>query len=125
MKVIDTNVAIDFLRGHAGAAELLLHLADAGEDQVASELMRYEVLAGARTDETEAIENFFQTVLWVPVNETISRAAAEFALQLRRAHSGIDDVDMLIAATADVLGAELLTKNVRHFPMFPGLRAPY
>lgn len=28
-------------------------------------------------------------------------------------------------ATALALGAELLTTNVRHFPTFGGLRAPY
>jgi predicted nucleic acid-binding protein len=34
-------------------------------------------------------------------------------------------VDHLIAATALVLDAELLTMNVRHFPMLAGLSAPY
>jgi hypothetical protein len=31
----------------------------------------------------------------------------------------------VIAATAKELGADLVTLNVKHFPMFPGLRAPY
>jgi predicted nucleic acid-binding protein len=31
----------------------------------------------------------------------------------------------VIAATAIVLDAELLTTNVRHFPMLEGLRAAY
>ena len=34
-------------------------------------------------------------------------------------------VDHAIAATAILAGAELLTCNVRHFPMFPGLRPPW
>ena len=34
-------------------------------------------------------------------------------------------VDHAIAATAILSGAELLTCNVRHFPMFPGLRPPW
>jgi hypothetical protein len=42
----------------------------------------------------------------------------------RRAHSGIDDADYLIAATALLLEADLLTTNVRHFPMLPGLQPP-
>ncbi|MGH9000661.1 MAG: type II toxin-antitoxin system VapC family toxin, partial [Acidimicrobiia bacterium] len=33
--------------------------------------------------------------------------------------------DFLIAATSSLLDAELLTTNVRHFPMFPKLAPPY
>jgi predicted nucleic acid-binding protein len=43
----------------------------------------------------------------------------------RRAYSGIDEADYLIAATALLLEADLLTTNVRHFPMLPGLQPPY
>jgi predicted nucleic acid-binding protein len=41
----------------------------------------------------------------------------------RRSHSGIDGIDYLIAATADLLDGSLLTRNIRHLPMFPGLPA--
>jgi predicted nucleic acid-binding protein len=47
------------------------------------------------------------------------------AAEYRKANSGIDAIDYLIAATANVVGAELLTTNVRHFPMISGLRPPY
>jgi len=33
--------------------------------------------------------------------------------------------DYLIAATAEVQGFELATLNVKHFPMFQGLRPPF
>jgi len=55
----------------------------------------------------------------------VSERAGEFARSFRRSHSGIDLADFLIAATADVLGARLLTRNARHFPMFAGLESPY
>ena len=51
--------------------------------------------------------------------------AGELARKHRRAYSGIDDADYLIAATALLLEADLLTTNVRHFPMLPGLAPPY
>jgi predicted nucleic acid-binding protein len=62
---------------------------------------------------------------WVPVDEEIARLAGSMAAEHRRAHSGIDAIDYLIAATATVVGADLLTTNVRHFPMIAGLRPPY
>jgi hypothetical protein len=37
----------------------------------------------------------------------------------------IDAADYLIAATALLLEAELLTTNVRHFPMLTGLEPAY
>lgn len=43
----------------------------------------------------------------------------------RRSHVGVGTADYLIAATAEVHGAELATLNVRHFPMFPDLRPPF
>jgi predicted nucleic acid-binding protein len=55
----------------------------------------------------------------------VSRTAGLLARKHRTTYSGIDDVDYLIAATALVLDAELLTTNVRHFPMLAGLRSPY
>jgi len=40
-------------------------------------------------------------------------------------HHPIDGADLAIAATAIRCGARLLTRNVRHFPMFADLQAPY
>lgn len=63
--------------------------------------------------------------MWIPVVEDVARAAGELARRHQRSHVGIDDVDYVIAATATVFDAELLTTNARHFPMLKGLRAPY
>jgi predicted nucleic acid-binding protein len=52
----------------------------------------------------------------VPIGEEVARTAAALAREHGRAHRGIDDADYLIAATALLLDAELLTTNVRHFP---------
>ena len=36
-----------------------------------------------------------------------------------------DVTDYLVAAAAEQLGARACTTNLRHFPMFPDLEAPY
>jgi predicted nucleic acid-binding protein len=125
VKLLDTTVAIDHLRGTDSAVDLLRRLVDEDETLLASELVRFELLAGVRDDELEALEQFFSVLSWVPVDEDVSRTAGLLARKRRSAHSGIDDVDYLIAATALVLDAELLTTNVRHFPMLAGLQPPY
>jgi predicted nucleic acid-binding protein len=125
VKLIDTAIAVDHLRGAAPAVELLARLTDENETLAASELIRFELLAGVRPDELEALERFFSALMWLPVGEDVSCTAGSLARRYRKANSGIDDVDYLIAATAIVFDTELVTTNVRHFPMFEGLRPPY
>ena len=125
MKLLDTTIAIDHLRGDHRATDLLERLTVAGEPLLASELSRFELLAGMRPDELEPTEMFMGALAWVPVDEAIARLAGSLAAEYRRSHSGIDAIDYLIAATATVVGAQLLTTNVRHFPMISGLRPPY
>jgi predicted nucleic acid-binding protein len=125
VKLLDTSVAIDHLRGAKPAVDLLNRLIDKEDPVVASEVVRFELIAGVRDGELEALEQFFSALSWVPVDEGITRTAGSLARQHRRAYSGIDDADYLIAATALVLDAELLTTNVRHFPMLAGLRPAY
>ena len=125
MKIIDTSVAIDHLRGRHEATDLLSGLVAAGEVIAASELVRFELLAGARATEAGALEAFFTVLKWIPVDEVVVRAAGALSRKHRPAHAGIDTVDYVIAATAVLLDADLLTTNVGHFPMLKGLKAPY
>ena len=125
MTFIDTSIAVDHLRGRPEASSLLRQLATENEVVAASEVVRFELLAGVRENEVEALETFFKTINWVPVGESITRAAAALFRKFRAAHGGIDLADYLIAATALLLETPLLTTNVRHYPMFAGLEPPY
>jgi len=125
VKLLDTTVAIDHLRGVAPAVELLRRLVEADEMIAASEVVRFELLAGVRDEEMDALGRFFSALSWVPIDEAVARTAGLLARRHRKAFSGIDDVDYLIAATALVLDAELLTTNLRHFPMLGDLSPPY
>jgi len=125
VKLIDTTIAIDHLRGEPAAVDLLTTLTDTGEDLVASELVRFELLAGIRDKQINRFEEFCSALRWAEVSEDVSRVGGRLARRYRRSHSGIGAVDYLIAATAIVIEADLLTTNVRHFPMFAGLEPPY
>jgi len=59
------------------------------------------------------MQRFLAALDWVPVNGKVARVGGELARRYRPSHSGIEDVDYLIAATALLLDAELLTTNVR------------
>jgi predicted nucleic acid-binding protein len=125
VKLLDTSVAVDHLRGDSRAVGLLRELMLADEAVAASEVVRFELLAGVRERERVALDSFCSALDWVPVDESVSRAAGALARRHRKAHVGIDDADYLIAATALLLEADLLTTNVKHFPMISRLRSAY
>jgi predicted nucleic acid-binding protein len=119
--LVDACVAIDVLRGSDAARAAI----DAAGVLVASEVTRFELLAGVRPRESDDVEAFSEVVEWVIVDEDVSRRAALLARRFRPSHSGIGDADYLVAATALEFDLPLLTRNVRHFPMLPGLEPAY
>jgi predicted nucleic acid-binding protein len=123
--LLDTTVLVDEMRGNATARDALRGLRRAGEQPAASVLSKTELLAGHRDDEEPVLRQLFRGIVWIPVDDDIAERAGTFANRFVRSHRSIDTVDFIIAATAELLDAELWTLNLRHFPMFPELRAPY
>jgi len=119
--VLDTTVLIDVLRGHRPALEYLRSL---DEPPACSEVTRVEVVRGLRHRERDAAEGLMRTMRWSAVDEQVARRAGSLGRTWRRSHA-LATADLIIAATAQELGAELATSNTRHFPMFAGLTPPY
>jgi predicted nucleic acid-binding protein len=61
----------------------------------------------------------------VPLGTEVAKVGGVLARRYRPSYGGIEDVDYLIAATALLLDADLLTTNVKHFPMLEGLQPAY
>ena len=121
---VDTSVLIDYLRGHRPAAVVLEDQRAAGLLH-ASEITRLEVLAGMRAGEERATRSLLSTLIWHPVDSRVAEEAGALGRRWLASHHTIDSADLAIAATVQLTGLPLLTKNVRHFPMFPDLRPPY
>lgn len=122
--LVDTSILIDYLRGHAGAGDLL-ERERAADVLHASEITRIEVLAGMRPTEEDGTRALLSTLVWHPVDAEIAEEAGALGRQWLPSHHTIDSADLAIAATAVRTNARLLTRNVRHFPMFTDLQAPY
>jgi predicted nucleic acid-binding protein len=120
--VLDTSVLVDHLRASAPATE---YLAGLDTRPSCSEISRIEVIQGLRSAERAAADKLFALIAWVPVSETVARRAGKLGRRWRRSHPGIGVADLAIAATAEQIDADLATRNLKHFPMFKGLRAPY
>lgn len=120
--VFDTSILIDVLRGDEAALAFVRAVTDV---PICSEVTRIEVTRGLRSGERAGTEGLFRTLHWVPVDEPIARRAGELGRRWDRHRPGISLADLVIAATTEQADADLATANVRHFPMFEGLRAPY
>jgi predicted nucleic acid-binding protein len=123
--VVDTSVLIDHLRGDERARASLRRAVRDGERLVSSVLTRVEVMAGMRPDESDRTMHLLSSLDWVEVDESLAERAGWLANRFLGSHPGVDPVDYVIAATTERLEANLWTRNVRHFPMFPGLQPPY
>ena len=123
--VVDTSVLIAVLRGNEHALAVLDDASESGERLAASVLTKTEILAGMRAHEEPVTRELFRHIEWIEVDDALAERAGALANRFRGSHTGIGAVDYVIAATAERLRADLWTLNVRHFPMFPGLRPPY
>jgi predicted nucleic acid-binding protein len=120
--VFDTSILIDVLRGDAAA---LGYVRGVNDVPICSEVTRIEVARGLRSGERTSAEQLFRTLHWVPLDEPIARRAGELGRRWDRHRPGISLADLVVAATAEQVDAELATANLRHFPMFEDLQAPY
>jgi predicted nucleic acid-binding protein len=125
MIVLDSSVMIDHLRAKEPALRALATANENGERLVCSVVTKVEVLAGMRPSEEPETRKGFAAVEWIVVDDSIAETAGQLANRYFRSHGAIDPVDYIIAATAIQLNGILWTTNLKHFPMFPGLVAPY
>ncbi len=122
--LVDTSIVIDVLRGDAAAARILSGALEPGPLH-ASEIVRLEVLAGMRAHEESRTRALLDIFTWHPLDAKVAEIAGELGREWLPGNRGIDAADLAIAATAIALDAGLLTRNVKHFPMFADLSAPY
>jgi predicted nucleic acid-binding protein len=123
--MVDTSVLIDHLRGNTAARDALEQAVARGGRLAASVVVKVEILAGMRPDEEQPTRGLIDAMEWFAVDDPIAERAGELANRYLRSHPGVDPVDYIVAATAIVHEASLWTQNLKHFPMFPDLRAPY
>lgn len=123
--LVDTSVLIDHLRGVRAATTLLIELVRKRHELWSVTIVRTEILAGMRPEETAQTELLFSRLRWLEVGVPAADLAGRLAARHRRSHPGVDVADYIIAAATQILRARLLTCNTKHFPMFKKLRAPY
>ena len=123
--LVDTDILIDYLRGHPEAVRFVTERAD---DIAVSAMSVAELVAGVRGEmhepEQRALQGFLGLFVILPITETIAKTGGIYRRDYGASH-GVGLADAVIAATAIAAEATLQTLNVRHYPMIPGIEPAY
>lgn len=123
--LVDTDILIDYLRGHPKAVSFVTERAD---DIAVSAMSVAELFAGVRGEANEpeqrALQDFLELFVILPVTETVAKTGGIYRRDYGASH-GVGLADAIIAATAVAADATLQTLNVRHYPMIPEIEPAY
>ncbi|MFZ5629868.1 MAG: type II toxin-antitoxin system VapC family toxin [Spirochaetota bacterium] len=120
--LIDTNVLVDQLRGVKVAIAFAKALPD---DTAISTITVAEIHAGVRSEQQrERASALIGTYRLLEFDAHSAEIAGNYLQKFAKSHS-LDFADAAIAATATTHHLQVVTLNVKHFPMFPGLKRPY
>jgi tRNA(fMet)-specific endonuclease VapC len=123
--LIDTNILSLFFKGHPQVSQ---KFADYGRlySQVNFSLITYyEVVSGLKHRDTQGqlarFLAFANRNVIVPLTLEVIDIATDSYADLRRRGQPVDDIDLLIAATAVAGDFVLVTQNTKHFKRIAGL----
>jgi predicted nucleic acid-binding protein len=119
--LFDTDVLIDYLRAHPDAVSFVEARI---EGAFVSALTAAEIYQGMRKSEESSVVEMFSAFTVLPVTAEIARLGGAFSRDYRASH-GCGLADYLIAATAELQGLTLHTRNKKHFPMLKDTNVPY
>ena len=119
--LLDTDLLVDYFRGRIQA---LAYLRARSEPILISAITVAELYAGVREgEERRAVEDFLNILEIIPVDAAIAQKGGLYRRDYGPSH-GVGLADALIAATAELQQARLVTLNAKHFPMME-VEVPY
>ena len=122
MIVADSDVLIDFLRGHGDSARRVAVELGSGSFGTTA-VTAFEIRSGARTaKQRTAVDTLLEAMTILPFGPDEARIAADIRLEVEAKGLPIGMSDYMIAATCISRDAILLTRNVKHFERVPGLK---
>ncbi len=120
--LFDTDVLIEYLRGKDDAQT---YIDDVQDEVYMSSISVAELYAGVRKgEESRKLEIFIETFEVISLNKNIAKNGGLYRNQYKPSH-GTGLADALIAATAKEIGAQVVTFNIKHFPMLNDVIKPY
>ena len=124
--LVDTNVLIDYLRGHPPAVQFLSDR-EHTDRFLCSVVTAFELFDGCRNaTERRRIERLLMSFTLVPIEADDSLVALEWFRRWHLTH-GVGALDCLIGAAVRRLRVPFFSRDQDHFSLFPDLdlRKPF
>jgi len=123
VRVIDTDVVVEILRGNNHVIERRRQTDDRVVTTwtVASELYYRAAKSSAPRENREAVDDFLGTLDVLEMNAVAARRFGRLKADREREGQRLADADLLIAAVTLARGAVLVTGNVRHYDRIEAL----
>ena len=115
--LVDSDIVIEVSRGRdRDILSKWKKLSELNSAILYSPITAAELWAGAWPREYDALERLFRALHCASIDSETGRQAGDYLRQYRSSHS-VELGDALIAAAAVLNGAELWTRNRKHYPM--------
>ncbi len=123
MRLLDTDVCIEILRGNTEVIEERRQTVDkvATTAMTAGELYFGAAKSDAPKSNRKVVDEFLATLDIFGVDRLAARKFGEIKATLERRGEGLADADLLIASVALANGAIVVTGNRSHYDRIPGV----
>jgi tRNA(fMet)-specific endonuclease VapC len=122
--LLDSDVTADYLKGLPQTVQQIQPLVQSGIGiSIITYGEIYDGIAGSYNPKAaeQVFRQFLRVAVVLPLNRSVMRRFATERRILRLQGQKLDDMDMLIAATAMEHNLTLITRNARHFGRIQGL----
>ena len=114
--LLDSDVLIEWLRGHEPTVEKILNLIEEHSELFWTPVSIAEIYAGIRKGEEDSVANLFLLLEPLSITADAGQTGGRYLKTYAKSH-GLQLGDALIAACASTNGLSLWTLNKEHYPM--------
>ena len=118
--LLDTDAVVDYLKGVASTITLVKQLSEQGHQLCTCDIVVCELhsgLGGLLPHHRAQVERLLAALEYLPTSRQAAQQAGDWRAAYRRQGVQLPATDCLIAAVASAHGAQLVTANLRDFPM--------
>lgn len=115
--LLDSDSIIDYLKGFSSSVSFIAEIDRQGEVLATCDIVIAEVHAGLYERDRTAARELLATLAFLPSSRASASRAGDWKFAYARQGQALSLADCLIAAIALEHGAEIVTANIRDFPM--------
>lgn len=115
--LIDSDGVIEYLKGFQPTIDFVQRLNGRGDIPCTCDIVMGEVYAGVHPRDEAVADALFSVFAYLPASPVAARQAGRWKYSYARQGQTLKITDCLIAALAHEHDAQLVTRNLRDYPM--------